>query len=173
MTKTKTIVLGLGNPLLNDDTIGLHIVDEAKKQLAHHFPDVQFKKNHSGSFDLLHDIEQSQQVIIVDSIETGQFKPGHCHECTIEDFKKITQSYLVNWHSINLPTLIELGKKCNFPMPKEIILYGIEGSSFVTFSETATAPLMSEITTTVTKIKDKLIIWSSDYSCIPEKDGNP
>ncbi len=157
--KPAVLVLGLGNPLLSDDTIGLHIVETASEQLGPAFPNVAFKVNYSGSFDLLEDLAGFTHLLVIDSIDAPSQPLGSVFEYTLEDFQEHTQQAVLNWHSVNIPTLIEVGRKCAYALPETIIFFGIVGHQFIAFSEEPASELKLIIKQTVTDVKTQLNRW--------------
>jgi hydrogenase maturation protease len=157
-----TAVVGLGNPILTDDTIGLLIVKQLEDTQADNFPEVKFAFNYSGGFDLMEVLIGCQRSIIVDSICTGQAEAGFCHEFDIHALEKIKQSGLLSSHGLNLPSLLEMGKRCGYPLPNEIVLFGIEGTDFINFSEQPTTAVKKGLKTAITRIHEKLIYWQNN-----------
>ena len=97
--------------------------------------------------------------IIVDSIYTGQSEAGFCHEFSIEAMDKIKQSGLLNSHGLNLPTLMDTGKKCGYPLPQEVVLFGIEGRNFIDFSEEPTIAVKEGMNSAFEKLHTQINIW--------------
>lgn len=156
----RILVLGLGNPILCDDTIGLVIIDKAEEKLKKYSKTVIFKKNATGSFDLLHEINHFDCLIIIDSLDSANHQPGTIHRCTLDNFSNLTSFYTVNWHSINLPTLLKIGELYGFDLPEEIIFFGIEGLDFTSFSEEPTPALKLAVDPVVKEIEAKIIEWT-------------
>ncbi len=160
--KNDIIIIGLGNPLLSDDTIGLVIVQEFKENYTAQYPDVKIAFNYSGGFDLMEELIGFKKSIIVDSICTSQAEAGFCHEFDVKALDKIKQSGLLNSHGLNLPSLLETGKKCGYPLPDQIVLFGIEGRDFTNFSEEPTTAVKGGIKAAITKLTDKLNEWQNN-----------
>ncbi|MBN1594342.1 hydrogenase maturation protease [candidate division FCPU426 bacterium] len=158
------LILGLGNPLLTDDTIGLLAVQKAEADLSGFFPQTVFKSAYQGTFDLLHELAGFSHAIIIDSICTGHHPPGFCHQFTPADLAKLTHACLVNWHSLNLPTLLQTGQKCGFPLPREILLFAVEGTEFTAFSEEPTPEVKKAIDPLIQKIARQLQDWHDKSS---------
>lgn len=150
------IVIGLGNPTLSDDAAGLIIVDQLKNAYSSSFPDVKFTKNYSGGFDMLYELVNFEKAIIIDSINTDKVEPGTCVEFFYDDLKDLTQPRLVDSHGLNLPTVIETGKKCGYKMPEAIYIFGIEGTEFTKFSETPTYEVQAGFENAVKMVIKKL-----------------
>ncbi|MDZ7860295.1 MAG: hydrogenase maturation protease [Candidatus Krumholzibacteriota bacterium] len=149
------LVLGLGNPMLSDDSVGLYIIDLLSKKYPESSPVVTFSKNYSGGMDLIYELEGFEKAIIVDSIFTGSFEPGFCHEFSVDDLNINSKLGLINSHGLNLPTVLEFGEKCGYCMP-EIVIYGIEGREFTEFSENPTEFVINGLESSIGEIERRL-----------------
>ena len=60
------LILGIGNYILRDEGIGIHVVKELEEN--YHFPEyVDIQDGGTGGYFLLHDVAQYKHVIIVDA----------------------------------------------------------------------------------------------------------
>ena len=75
----KLLLLGLGNDILTDDAVGLHVVRELQPKLAAH-PSIDIRETTEMGLALLDFITGYRAVVIVDSIQTGKAPPGFLHE---------------------------------------------------------------------------------------------
>ncbi len=157
-------VIGLGNLVLSDDALGLQVVRRARDLLDDLGEYVDFKENHSGGFDMLYDIIGYDRIIIVDCIVTGTCEPGTCITYSLDDFDNLKQVRPFNSHSVNLPTILEIGRKYGYHMPDEIIVLGIEVEDIATFSEKMTDKVSASIDTIVGEIRE-IIIKHLDREC--------
>ena len=73
----KTLVLGLGNPLVTDDSVGLRVVEELKPLLADR-SDVEISEDYWGGLRLMERMIGFDRVIVVDAIHSGA-PPGTIH----------------------------------------------------------------------------------------------
>ena len=64
--KTKTLVLGIGNTLLTDEGIGIHVLQALEPELAN-WPDVTLLDGGTLSFTLAGPIEEADALIVVDA----------------------------------------------------------------------------------------------------------
>ena len=64
--KTKTLVLGIGNTLLTDEGIGIHVLQALESELGH-LPDVTLLDGGTLSFTLAGPIEEADALIVVDA----------------------------------------------------------------------------------------------------------
>ena len=72
--RNDVIVIGLGNPLLSDEGIGVHLI----RKLSEHqdkFPSVEFIDAGTGGMNVLHLIANRKKAVIIDCAKMGR-KPG-------------------------------------------------------------------------------------------------
>lgn len=70
----KTLVLGIGNTLLTDEGVGVHVLQALESELAH-LPDVTLLDGGTLSFTLAGPIEEADALIVVDAANIKS-KPG-------------------------------------------------------------------------------------------------
>jgi len=150
----RTVVVGLGNPILSDDGIGIHVVNRAERLLEGSVAGVDFTLNHSGGIDLLDELEGYKRAIIVDCIITGKVDPGTCVICDIRNEKRISTDRLTISHGLSLPDIIEAGRMCGYSMPESVMVLGVEAADITTFSEEPTAQVASSIDEAVAVLKE-------------------
>ena len=74
----KTLVLGLGNPILGDDSVGFHVIQGLKDKFSHPGLITLMESSASG-LGLLDLITGYDKVIIIDAIQTQGGKAGQIH----------------------------------------------------------------------------------------------
>jgi len=74
----KTLILGLGNPILSDDSIGLRVAKELETRLNR--PDVTVMEASVAGLDFLELLVGYDQAIIVDAIQTQGGKIGQVYQ---------------------------------------------------------------------------------------------
>ncbi len=142
----KTLILGLGNPILSDDGIGIRIVQELRKRVH----DVDIIEASIAGLSILDHITGYNRLILIDSIKTGKGNPGDIYKLKLEDLS--TTSHLSSSHGIDFITAIELGKKTGYKIPKIIDIYAIEIEDNTTFYEGCTTRVEENIPKIVEKI---------------------
>ena len=135
----KTLILGLGNSILRDDSVGLKVVRELGRKIRK--KDVDVEEASFANIEILEAIGSYDRLIIVDSIKTGRGRPGELFSLSLEDLQPTL--HLSCPHDINLATALELGKRLGMHVPEEIRIYAIEVEDNQTFSESCT-PLVEE-----------------------------
>jgi hydrogenase maturation protease len=131
----KTLVLGLGNPLLRDDSIGLRVVQELRVHLGE-VPDIEVSEDYWGGLRLMERMIGFDRAIIIDAIRTDA-EPGTIHLLSPND---IPTQRSTSAHDVNLSTALELGRQAGarLPSPSEILLIGVEAADVQTFDEALT-----------------------------------
>ncbi len=138
----KTLVIGLGNPIISDDSIGLRVAD-AVRGIAAGNPAVDVKTTSLTGLNLLDFIEGYDKVIVVDSILTQNGQPGAVYRLALADIE--TGRHTATIHDIGLAGVIELGAKNGLAMPSEVVLIAIEADDITTFSPACTASVSAAI----------------------------
>jgi len=130
----KTLILGLGNPYLSDDSAGLLVIRELEKRLSN--PDVSLNETSLAGITLLDFIVGYDKVIIVDAIQSPGGEPGSVYHLTPEQFD--TSCHTTSSHDIGVIAAIELGRRLELSMPQEIDIIAIEAGDVVTLREGCT-----------------------------------
>jgi hydrogenase maturation protease len=141
-----TLVLGVGNPVLTDDTVGFrvaHLIKEAKPELT------EIETAEAG-LTLLELITGYERVIIIDSVKTGHGKPGTLHQLNLEQIDPAWN--FCSTHGVDIRMAFELGRKLDYKLPAKIRIYGIEVEDNTNFGEKCTAEVERSIPQIVREI---------------------
>jgi hydrogenase maturation protease len=136
VTLGPTLVLGMGNPILSDDGVGL-LVAERLRQLPLP-PGVEVLQSEVAGLRLLELVRGFTRVIIIDALISGR-EPGEVVRYEAREFKG-GQRY-GSAHSLGLDTVLELGRTLRYPMPEEVVVYAIEAADVETFGEELSPPV--------------------------------
>ncbi|WP_051409318.1 hydrogenase maturation protease [Syntrophorhabdus aromaticivorans] len=131
--RNKTLVIGLGNPILGDDAAGIWVAREILCR-EEPLPNVDVVEACAGGLDLLDLMEGYGSVIIADAIQTAETKTGAIYELALDDLGAINYSW--NQRNLNLRSTIDLGRRIGYAVPEHITIYGIGIVGAYTFSET-------------------------------------
>jgi len=117
----KTIILGIGNPILGDDGIGIHVIRHLKKQIRNN--DIVLDEAMTGGMNLLDRIIGYDKAILIDAVHIKEESVGKVKRFLLTDFASV-HSY--NPHDVSLIEAIDLSKTLgNTDIPKKIIIIGI------------------------------------------------
>jgi len=145
MTK-RTIILGMGNPILCDDAVGIRLARDLSTQLQDRTGVEIVDECSVGGLNLLDLVSGYDRLIVFDSIKTTGGKPGAWYRMTGESFKETMN--LTNVHDANFTTALELGRRmgAHIPPPGDVHIFAVEIIDNTTFSESMTAELESAYT---------------------------
>ncbi len=148
----QTIILGLGNPILTDDAVGIKIAQKLKEGN----PKLEVIETSEAGIALLDLITGYDKLIIIDSIKNKQGKPGELYKLGLEDLKPAKD--FLSSHGIGIATAFELGKRLGYKMPKFVSIYAVEIKDNTTFGEKCTKEVEQRIPSIVKQImrKEKL-----------------
>jgi len=122
VTARQLLLLGLGNDILTDDAIGLHVVRELQPKLAGH-PSIDIRETTEMGLALLDFITGYRAVVIVDSIQTGKAPPGFLHELNAGALNQLTGR---TPHFVGVSETLALGRHLGLAMPEQVIIFAIE-----------------------------------------------
>ncbi len=145
----KTLVIGLGNPLISDDSVGLRVAQHLRTRLAH-CPDVDVTEDYWGGLRLMERMIGYQRAIVVDAICTGA-PPGTIHHLTPD---MLATQRSASAHDVNLPTALAFGRHAGAQLPDDanVRLVGIEALDVVNFSERCTPAVTAAIPLVVEEV---------------------
>jgi hydrogenase maturation protease len=143
MRTMRTIVLGMGNPILCDDAVGIRLARDLQLRAGQQ-TDVDYIVDCSvGGLNLLDLVTGYDRLIVFDSIRGGGGPPGTWYSMTGESFKETMN--LANVHDANFTTALELGRRLSarVPSPADVHIFAVEIVNNTTFSESMTPELES------------------------------
>ena len=131
--KGRTLILGLGNPILGDDGVGIAIAREIKEHWPADSSTDIIEASLAGRF-LLDLITGYQTVIVADAIIMDeQAQAGSIYTLSVDDLGKVVNPYAS--HALDLRTTVELGKQLGYEMPETIRIYAVEIKENTVFRE--------------------------------------
>ena len=148
----KTLVLGLGNPILMDDGVGLKVVHALKPRVSD--PQVTLHESSRGGLNLLDILAGYDRAIIVDAIQTRDGTVGDVYHLSSDDFESCLHVSCV--HDIDLATTLELGRTMGLQLPRDIAIVAVEVQDVTTFGEECTPLVQVAISTAVDMVLQEL-----------------
>ena len=127
----KTLVLGIGNDILGDDGVGIHVARAVARKIS--AKETRVEETGAAGLSLLELIKGHERLIIADAILTDNTEVGKIHRLTLKDLAKTNNS--ITPHDAALATTLEIGNSL-FPgeMPREVVVYGVQTSNVEQFS---------------------------------------
>ena len=134
-THATILVLGLGNPIMGDDGVGIHVLRRLKESTQPR-SQLEFKELGVGGIKLVEEILDYKTVFIIDSIES-ETEVGVINEFSPEQF--INTYHESTPHATNFITALELYKKLEpTRIPERIRVFTIGIKPDFTFNEKLT-----------------------------------
>ena len=137
----KTLVLGVGNPILSDDGVGLRVAKELKGRLDQ--PEVTIMETSIVGLSLLDLLTGYDRVIIIDAIQTVGGEVGQIYRLDPETLH--ATRHTASPHDVNFATALELSKRLGMALPQRIVIFAIEVADASTFSEECTPEVRKAI----------------------------
>jgi hydrogenase maturation protease len=155
-------VLGLGNAVLTDDSVGLRVAKHLEDNLPSLPPgiDLKVETNEAGGWEVLNNVQGAEVLIVIDAILDDSLAPG---ETAWFPRKTFTSPRMTGVHNMDIFTAIDFARRHGEPMPNDIHVLGVGVDDVVTFSETCTPDVESaipniadDVVTRISKLADTL-----------------
>jgi hydrogenase maturation protease len=136
----RALVLGLGNPLLGDDAVGLKVASVVRERLSGRL-DVDVSEEEAGGLRLMERLAGYDRAVLVDACVSGR-EPGTIHRIDPADLP--TQRTAIA-HGIDLPRALALGRSIGLLMPSVVRVVAIEAESVLEFRESMTPAVAAAV----------------------------
>jgi len=122
----RVTVMGVGNDLLSDEGIGVHVIKAMEGQ---QLPDgVIIVNGWVAGIDLLQEIRNTEQLIIIDAIDAGD-RPGTVYRFRAEEVEVLINQHKTSLHQVDLFETLKLAKFLgSYP---ETVIIGIQPRDIV------------------------------------------
>jgi hydrogenase maturation protease len=148
----KVIIIGIGNLLLMDEGIGIHVINELEK---HKLPEnVDICDGGTGGFKLIDLMHEAKRVIFIDAVETGK-APGTITTFKSKDVRSIYPKKKYSLHDTDLLEVIKMVELLG--NPPEIEIVGVQPKTInygTTLSKELRDAIPDIINTVLSRIED-------------------
>jgi len=122
ITDKRVLILGIGNILLRDEGIGVHVVHQLQKE---DLPDnVEVIDGGTAALDILLSQKGVHKLVVVDAIRAGN-KPGTIVKFEIPGAGFSDGQPTISLHQLGLLDALAVAEKLNC-LPEEIVVVGVE-----------------------------------------------
>jgi len=149
--KKKILIAGIGNLLLTDEGIGVHIVQELSRLKLPE--NVELADIGTASFDLLTFMQEKDKVIIIDALASDD-KPGTLYRLSPEDLISGKRKLLTSLHQFGIPQVLNLIKQKD--QKTEVVIFGIVPKDYQTYGTDLTPELEKTLPEIIQKILESL-----------------
>jgi hydrogenase maturation protease len=162
---TRTLVLGIGNPILGDDAVGWAVAGEVARQLAGDgqpgafdypsppvpvgamgvFGDVEVDCISLGGLALMERLVGYERAVLVDSVVTRLQPAGHVERHALGDLPDLSAGHTTSAHDTSLQTALATGRRMGALLPTIITVVTIEAVQVSDFAEEMTAEVAAAV----------------------------
>jgi hydrogenase maturation protease len=151
----RTLILGLGNPMLGDDSFGWRVVEHlqsenhlsqlVKTAAVKSTAEVEMDCLAVGGLALMERMVGYERVILVDALSSGQAPTGTVTTFPVEALPDPQQGHTSSAHDVSLRTALELGRRLGAPLPAQILIVAVETPHVYEFSESLSPPVAAAV----------------------------
>ena len=150
-TMKDTIIIGIGNILLQDDGVGVHVIERLENEKLP--STVELVDGGTSTLDTLGFFLDYKKVIVVDSLKAG-LEPGTIYKIKPEDIKNYKKENL-SIHDVQILDVVQMANMMGkFPA---VVIFGIEPEKIALDLE-MTQTMISKIPEIIKNIKKELNI---------------
>jgi len=155
MKKSKPVIMGLGNPLFQDEGLGVHCI--ARLADADFHEQAELIDGGTDSLALLGVVEAAKHLLVIDAIDTDAPAGTICR--VNGDEIPLMMAGRMSAHQIGFQEVLALAS-LRGKLPAELILIGVQPESLdwgteLTHTVTAAIPAVIEM------VRQQLVVWSA------------
>jgi len=148
-----TILIGLGNPLLTDDAVGIRAVRALSKES---WKDIDIEEASVGGMELVEMMLGYGRAVMVDSMITGKSSIGAITRMVPDDFEETRNAS--NLHNVGFIQALKFWSSVGSEsVPKDIVIYAMEVEDTYTFSETMTPGVENALPALIERVRGELL----------------
>jgi hydrogenase maturation protease len=155
------LVLGIGNVLLADEGIGIHVIEELQKIPLPE--NVEIADGGTSGADLIDILAEREKVIIVDSVQTDD-KAGTIRKFTLDNLWN-TSNNAVSLHNVGISETIRMTEILGCK-PGEVIFLGIKPEIV-----SCGLKLSKNLSRKISKIIESILTEINSASCCDSTSG--
>ena len=152
----KTLVVGLGNPILGDDGVGWKVAEALSAAIDHQYSYIDVDCISVGGLSLMERMLGYQRVILVDSIESGQSGVGSVRVFPLLALPNPIMGHSASAHDTSLMNALQVARSMGADVPERVDVVSIETKNTRDFSEELSPKVAAAIPVAVHKILELL-----------------
>ncbi len=140
----KTLVIGLGNPILKDDGVGIYAA-RALRRLVPPDRSIDVEELAVGGLRLMESMIDYDRVIVIDAVWSPDGEVGQVVQFDAGDLPSTMNS--ASAHDVDLPTALQVGRRLGASLPADdaIQIVGITAREVLAFDDKPSTPVMDAI----------------------------
>ena len=121
-TELPVRLLGLGNELLGDDAFGIRVAREVERRWG---AGIDVVTSSAAGFYLMDHMLGSSRLLVVDTVQTGQMRPGAVRVFTEDQVRPVPGG---SPHFLGLFDVLGVARELGLPAPAEVLIIAVEAS---------------------------------------------
>jgi hydrogenase maturation protease len=101
----KIVILGVGNLLLSDEGVGVHVANELMKMSLP--PEISVVEGGTDGFGLLNIITEADRLIVIDAVK-GNAAPGSIYRFDVGEVRNCPSGFKTSIHQIGILEVLDL-----------------------------------------------------------------
>lgn len=149
----RTLIVGLGNPILSDDGIGIRVSQAVHERIGE--AEAEFLEASLGGLRLAEQLEGYDRAILIDAIQTRGGVPGAIYRLTLDDMPSYNTD---GAHDTSLKNALQLVRQQGGQTPDAdaVTMIAVEAVNLLDFSETLTPQVEAAIPAAVNAVLETL-----------------
>jgi hydrogenase maturation protease len=138
----KTLIIGLGNPILGDDGVGWSVAEAVAKRIKEK-SEVEVSCYALGGLSLMEHMTGYERVILIDSLHSHQNPIGTVQVFPLSDLSDPVSGHTTAVHDTSLRNALRIGRNMGIPLPEDekVTVVAIEAERVYDFSEQLSPPV--------------------------------
>jgi hydrogenase maturation protease len=139
----KTLVIGLGNPILGDDGAGWVVAEEVRKHIPPDLP-VDVDCLSLGGISLMERLIGYERAILIDAFISDTTE-GSLIVSKLDELPNYSAFHLTSTHDMSLQNALKMGRQLGADLPEDITVVGVSASHVYDFSEELSPPVHAAV----------------------------
>ncbi len=157
----RTLVIGLGNPILGDDGVGWKVAEEVKSRIGNRRSSIEVDCASLGGLSLMERMLGYARVIVIDSMQTGQGAEGCVRTFPLNALENPGAGHTASTHDASLLTSLQAAGALGADIPSRIDIVAIEVRQAYDFSEQLSPAVERAVSLAMEKVLELLNETSS------------
>jgi hydrogenase maturation protease len=173
VAEPRTVVVGLGNPILGDDGVGWRVADEVEERLRAaaaaglELPPVAVERLAVGGLRLMEFLTGFGAAVLVDAADFAERPAGEVRARRFEELEPRASGRLDSVHDVSLSAALELGRRAGAKLPATIWVVTVVARMTDVFGETLTPEVEAAVPVATAEVLRLLGLPGADDWPIP------
>jgi hydrogenase maturation protease len=154
----KTLVIGLGNPILGDDGVGWKVAEAVKKQITPDLP-IDIECVSLGGISLMEHLIGYQHAILIDAFALDE-PIGSILVLKLSELPNYSAFHTTSAYDLSLQKAIQMGRSMGAQLPEDIRIVGITIKQAYEFNEELSFPVAKVIPKAAQIVLDLLKLYT-------------